>query len=119
MKLLVLLRFIDLCQWHVNLVLCLSSICDWDAEDHKQDGESTIKKTHEPLGSSTLENHERHIIFNYGFILTCRQTAHAPLTNHKNMCIIFMGSIRLSHFLVYLKRDFVLYFILNTFNLLH
>ena len=54
MKLLVLLSFIDLCQWHVNLVLCLSSICDWDAEDHKQDGESTLKKHMNPSAQVRL-----------------------------------------------------------------
>ena len=62
MKLLDLLRFIDLCQWHVNLNLCSSSICDWDAEDHKLDGELTIQR-HVVFGSSTLEYRECHIIF--------------------------------------------------------
>ena len=39
------------------------SICDWDTEDHKQDGRLDRAKIHGPLGSSTLKNRERHITF--------------------------------------------------------
>jgi len=74
------LRFIDLCQWHVNLGLYSSTICDWDTEDHKLDGEFTMQKYVDPSAQVRLKIASATSFSIYRFILTYRQTAHVPLT---------------------------------------
>ena len=96
----------------------LSSIHDWDAEDHEQDCESTMQRrvtldsnhshidvpVNHTRSVDRINFRECHIIYNYTHILTCRLTTHAPSIEYKEMSV-FHGFAYYSHFL-YLKREF-------------